>query len=318
MLINLPDAFGMRLKQIAGDNTEQFLNALSNTRVSSIRLNTLRADPKQILQHFDELGIQLRPFSDIDNAYLVDNLHGYILSALTDHKQGAFYIQSLSSQLVAPIVQPQPDELILDMCAAPGSKTSHLAQLMHNEGRIVANDLSRERLKKLREVLALLHVQNTTILNLPGEILARHYENTFDRVLLDAPCSMEGRINLQEPETYANWSIRRISDLSKRQKKLLQSAYKCLKPGGTLVYSTCTLAPEENEEVIDWLLHTYENTLEVLPIHLQVASAPCLQQWQGKTYDNEVTKCLRILPSIEMEGFFIAKLRKTEIPSSKA
>ena len=136
----------------------------------------------------------------------------------------------------------------------------------------------------------------------------------FDKILLDAPCSAEGRFSVHEPKSLGYWSIRKIHEMAYKQKGLLLHASRLLKPEGRLIYSTCTLAPEENEEAIDWLLRKTGGALSVIPLHLKgfskIATYPCLTQWNKKTYHASIRECLRIHPTREMEGFFIAQLQK--------
>ncbi len=307
---SLPEEFYDRLKLIYGTNFPKVRAALSEARQKTIRVNTLATESDlEVTEKLTQSGILLQQEETIPHAYIVES-GASLLSSTSEYKQGLFYIQGLSSQLVSIILDPTPDELILDIAAAPGSKTSHIAALMQNTGTIVANDISRERLFKLKNVLEQFHVKSCNPINFPGQMLWKHYENTFDRVLVDAPCSMEGRINASDPDTYDNWSHKRIETLAQRQKMLLRSAITCTKPGGTIVYSTCTLAPEENEEVIDWILKKdYNVSLE----SIEIPSLPFFQpltEWDKKAYNLDVKKTLRVLPSAAWEGFFVAKLRK--------
>ncbi|MDE2025402.1 MAG: RsmB/NOP family class I SAM-dependent RNA methyltransferase, partial [Patescibacteria group bacterium] len=139
----------------------------------------------------------------------------------------------------------------------------------------------------------------------------KSYPEYFDKTLVDVPCSMEGRFYSEDPKTYEEWSIKKIRELEKKQHFLLRSAVSSTKPGGIIVYSTCTLAPEENEEVIDWILKKEQGAVEVETIHLPgVPFVKPLSSWKGKEFDSQVDDTARILPSRHMEGFFVARLRK--------
>lgn len=310
--ISLPSEFHERLEKIYADKATQVWEALHSPRQKSFRINTLIADAKHVLEVLDAQGISYSPIEGIPHAYLLPvDTDISRLTKLPIHQEGHIYIQSCSSLAVSVIVDPQKDELVLDLAAAPGSKTSHLAAIMENTGTIVANDISYDRLAKLRSVLRLLHVTNVVPIQFPGQVVWRDYDQTFDRVLIDAPCSMEGRIQLDDPTTVENWSMKRIKELSTRQKGLLQSAVRCAKPGSSVVYSTCTLAPEENEEVIDWILEKNPDQIQVESIDFpSLPVFPSLLSWNSKDFSPEISKTARIFPSSQWEGFFIAKLSK--------
>lgn len=214
--------------------------------------------------------------------------------------------------MIPPLVlSPQPEEIILDMAASPGSKTTELATLMHNTGIIIANDKSPKRLFKLLENLKTQGVTNTKTSAIPGEFLWKKYPEYFDGVLLDAPCSMEGRFTTNDPNSYKDWSPRKIKELSNLQKWMLRSAISCTKIGGTIVYSTCAMSPEENEEVIDWLLKKMGDAITIEELSLEhLPKNPGLTQWGKKQYNPALAKTLRIYPSTLMEGFFVAKIKK--------
>ena len=185
---------------------------------------------------------------------------------------------------VAPALAPQPGDRVLDLCAAPGSKAGHLAWLMRQQGELVVNELSRNRAQRLQRNLKLMNIV-ATVLTGPGESLGRRLGPTFDRVLVDVPCSGTGRVWLGDPRTWGEWSVRAVKRLAKLQRMLLHSGIAALKPGGTLVYSTCSLLQEENEAV-----------LAKIPGDVTV-------EWT-KRFTPEPA-----VPVIE-EGFFLARLRR--------
>ncbi|MEO6509049.1 MAG: RsmB/NOP family class I SAM-dependent RNA methyltransferase, partial [Patescibacteria group bacterium] len=191
------------------------------------------------------------------------------------------------------------------------SKTTQIAAMMSNKGKIIANDPSRERLFKLKQNIETQHLQNTEIISQDGQSLWRLYPEYFDKVLLDAPCSMEGTFSYLVPKSFSYWSAKKIKVLSKQQKWLLRSAVSCTKPGGTIVYSTCTLSPEENEEVISWILEKEKDTVQLEEISINhIGTYPPFTSYKNNRFDPEVHNTLRILPSNKMEGFYVAKLRK--------
>jgi 16S rRNA (cytosine1407-C5)-methyltransferase len=185
-----------------------------------------------------------------------------------------------------------------------------MAMMMNDTGEIIANDLSPIRIFKLKANLAGQGVTHTTTNRMPGQFLWKRFPAYFDKALVDAPCSLEGTIYTERPKSYSMWSVHKIKELSQRQRYLLRSAISATKVGGEIVYSTCTLAPEENEGVIDWILA--KEKVEIVPISVPgLKTYPGITQWgNAKPYDPRVTACMRIYPTELMEGFFVAKLRK--------
>jgi NOL1/NOP2/sun family putative RNA methylase len=207
--------------------------------------------------------------------------------------------------LPAEILIPEENDLVLDMCAAPGSKTTQLAMMMNNKGRIIALELNNPRLPSLQNNLERCGVTNTIVYKKDARY-ADDLNLEFDKILLDAPCSG----NFANDE---NWFEERIVEdlkqISKTQKQLLESALNVLKPGGFLVYSTCSLEPEENELNIDWLLKVHKNvSLEKINLEIGV---PGLTNVFGQEMNNEISKCRRLWPhKTGTQGFFLAKIRK--------
>ena len=206
--------------------------------------------------------------------------------------------------MIPPLVlNPIKGEKILDLTAAPGSKTTQMAAMMGNEGYILANELDALRCERLKYNIEKQGTKIVEVNNGRGEIIGKKYEGFFDKVLLDAPCSGEGRFLGIDAKTYRNWSLKTVKELSKLQKRLFKSAYQALKPEGEVVYSTCTLNEEENERILEWALD--EMGLKIEKIELQIRD--CLK---AVSENEEVKKAIRILPSKETEGFFIAKFKK--------
>ena len=232
--------------------------------------------------------------------------------------------------LPALVLNPKPDETVLDLCAAPGSKTTQMAAMMENLGTIIANEVKMDRMKILASNLERCGVSNAILTKKDGTALCERFKRlnekgrlredslrrvcqsrvlAFDKILVDAPCSGEGTIR-SSPKTLLMWNINSIKTLSKLQKKLLESAIEILKPKGEIVYSTCTHSPEENEEVLDYILEKYPN-IKIEKINLPVKCAPGILGWASRNYNKEVEKSCRIYPHISnTEGFFIAKMKK--------
>jgi len=243
---------------------------------------------------------------------LVDLEPGELGRAL-EHLLGYYYLQEIASMLPAIALNPKQNELVLDLCAAPGSKTTQMAAMMKNKGTIIANDSKLDRIKILASNLERCGVTNAIITRTDGIHLCRRMKEEnflFDKILVDAPCSGEGTIRSSK-KTLLMWNINAVNGLSKVQKKLLESAMEILKPNGEIVYSTCTHAPEENEAVLDYVLNKFGSDIKIEKICLPVKCREGIKKWREKEYSVEVGKSCRIYPHVsDTEGFFIAKMRK--------
>ncbi len=233
------------------------------------------------------------------------------LGKALEHQLGYYYVQELASMMPPLALNPCKYDIVLDMCAAPGSKTTQLAAMMENQGTIIANDKRIDRLTALNSNLERCGATNTIITRMNGITLCKKLTKQgflFDKILVDAPCSGEGTIR-SSPETLRMWNINMIKGLASLQKKLIAAAIECLKPQGTLVYSTCTHAPEENELVIDFALKNFNVALEQISLPLKIRQG--ITEWQGQKLNSELKKCARIWPQDnDTEGFFVAKLKR--------
>lgn len=224
---------------------------------------------------------------------------------------GEIYLQNAASFIPPLLLDPQPTDKVLDMCAAPGGKASHLAAMTNNRAELWVNDNSRPRLAKMQANFERLGVtpHRTTLFAINR--LARELpHNYFDKILLDAPCSGEGMMRLDNPKDFTYWSVAQIKRLQAQQKQAIITAWQLLKPGGRLVYSTCTIAPEENEVVIDYLLrHQPEASLR--PIALELPNRiGALRAWNDRLFEHDLQNCLRLAPTRHIEAFFVAVLQK--------
>ena len=316
--VELPSLFFERLQQLySAEQYQKVLAALSQLRPTSFRANTLKNNPAEVLTELKKAGLPVEPVEWWSTAMTLTDIHTRQLVHPL-YVAGAVYVQGLSSMIPALILDPKPEESVLDLTAAPGSKTTQMAAMMENTGQIIANELSPVRIFKLQANLRQQGVTNTVVRRMPGQYLWRKFPEYFDKSLVDVPCSMEGRIQLDDPDTFSDWSVKKIKTLSARQQHLLRSAVSATKVGGTIVYSTCTMAPEENEAVIDWLLEREAGKIELEKVTwpgLEDVLQPGMTEWQGKKFSPEVAKTARIAPSETMEGFFVAKIRKLA-PSS--
>jgi len=296
-----------------------FIKTIKNPPPTTLRRNSIKVSEPEFESILLADGIQTTPVPWFPDARITTNNTTIALGKTNGFMQGYFYIQSLSSMIPPLILNPKPQETILDMCAAPGSKTTQIAMLMNNSGIIIANDTSHIRSLRLAANLKTQGVSIAQITNIPGERIWMSYPEYFDKTLVDVPCSMEGTIRISDPKTYSLWSKNKVKELSKKQRWLLRSAISATKPGGTIVYSTCTLSPEENEEIIDWILEKEKGNIETVEVdNGQYPFSEPIMKWKNHTYHQDVLKTRRIKNTNIMEGFFIAKIIKTQstIPSN--
>jgi NOL1/NOP2/sun family putative RNA methylase len=232
-----------------------------------------------------------------------------------EHLLGYYYIQELASLLPIITLSPKPNELFLDLCASPGSKTTQAASSMENKGTIIANEVNMHREKILASNLERCGVANTIILKRDGETLCKRFKQAeilFDKILVDAPCSGEGTLR-STPKTYLMWNIKTIENLPRIQTKLCESAFEILKKGGEMIYSTCTHAPEENEGVVNFMLEKFNEKIELEEVFLPIKTQKGILKWNEKEYNKKIIKCNRIYPQDnDTEGFFLAKFRRTK------
>ena len=278
-----------------------FLAALETRPPVYLRVNTLKISPGEFQEVMEGKGYQLSKVPGIDEAFEGKDVESP--GGTLEYFLGYYHVQGLSSMWPAHILNPQAGERILDLCAAPGGKATHLAQLMEDQGMVIANDITYERLSILRFHIDRLGTVSVFTSRYRGENFPLRVR--FDRILLDPPCSAEGTYrgggSPGNPE-----AVRR---LSRRQGMLLERAIALLRPGGTLVYSTCTYAPEENELVIEKPLK--QGLVELLPIQLPISYFPGLTEWAGKRLHPDLSKAVRLYPHFTNSwGFFIAHLRK--------
>ena len=275
----------------------------------SIRVNTLKISVEELKKRLEPKW-NLVPIPWCKEGFWIEHKkqERRDIGNLPEHALGYFYTQEAASMIPPVILDPQPSETILDMAAAPGSKTTQIAQYMKNEGLLIANDYTADRMKPLSINLQRCGVSNTVVTKMHGQSFKRA-GISFDRILVDAPCSGTGTIR-KSLKTLLIWNPAMITRLSMTQKQLIDAAFQVLKVGGTMVYSTCSLEPEEDEEVVDFLLQKHDNAkLETIDLSIK-RSEPVLE-FENKKYSSEIKKCLRIWPQDnDTEGFFVAKIRK--------
>lgn len=302
-----------RTTSILKTDPETVKHLLKNFEFKSFRINRLACtlDHETLQKYFNDTKIFVRQLPWYSDAFLFNAEDTEKVQSSTLAQNGEIFIQSPSSYLPVFALQPKVSDSILDMCAAPGGKAAHIASLISNSSNLTLNEPKGPRIKKLRDVVTLQHMKDAHILQANGQHLPSLLTEKFDKVLVDAECSTEGSINFRSKNPLAGWSLDYIRGVSILQTQLITAAYDLLKPGGTLVYSTCTMAPEENEGVVNALL---ERRKEATMLPLSFSSEKNIRKirsWNSMNYpDNIAQSVLRVYPSEHMEAFFVAKIRK--------
>ena len=292
-MINLPAAFTERMKQMLGREYDAFIASYDKERSQGLRVNGLKTDPAEFAK--------TAPFSLNPVAWAAEGFaygaedrpgrHPY-------HDAGVYYIQEPSAMIAASLLNPQPGEMILDLCAAPGGKSTHLAGKMGGQGLLVCNEINPKRAKILSRNIERMAVSNALVTNEHPATLAQRFAGFFDRVLVDAPCSGEGMFRKEEAAV-TDWSQETVEMCARRQAEILSSAAALVRPGGRLVYSTCTFSPEEDERAVARFL---ENHPEFVP---ETVDAPWFEAGENGSF--------RLWPhKLLGEGHFAAVLRKME------
>lgn len=325
-----------RIKKLLNSESdfEKYIEISKVEPVNSIRINTLKTNPEILTKKLEKYGWKLvkpwKGYTEIvivegktpsgkENEILINKelskLEPGELGRALEHLLGSYYIQELSSMLPVIALYPKENEFYLDLCASPGSKTTQAGAIMKNSGTIIANEVNIGRMRILASNLERCGVTNTVITKKDGRDICRKFSEKkflFDKILVDAPCSGEGTLR-SSPKTLLIWNIKMIKSLSKLQKQLLKNAFFSLKKGGEMVYSTCTHAPEENEEVVDYILKEFENEIEIIDFELPLKTRPGITEWEGKTYDKRLKLSKRVYPQDNnTEGFFVAKFRRVK------
>ncbi|HED07777.1 MAG TPA: RsmB/NOP family class I SAM-dependent RNA methyltransferase [Ignavibacteria bacterium] len=276
-----------------------------------LRVNSLKTNKLDLINSLKkQYGVVCKEIENIPNALKV--IEGEkIVGKTLQHVTGKFYIQGLSSMIPPLVLSPASDDKVLDLCAAPGSKTTELGEMMNNTGTLIANEIKQSRVSTLVYNIDRINLVNTAVTHNRGEWLSRYFPGYFDKILVDAPCSGLGIIHKKD-EVNDWWSLERAESLGELQFRLLISAIKMAKVGGEIVYSTCTLTPEENEIVLNKILEIYP--VEVCRIKLPVESHPGLTEYKGLNLNPSLSLARRILPwENDSDGFFIIKLIKTDV-----
>lgn len=276
-------------------------------RKTTFRINRLKDGGDTVFDELKRKNIKIDRCTFYKDVYVLKEKQERVLQGLEAYKKGNIYLQNLSSIMPAKILDVNSKDKVLDMCAAPGGKTLKLSEEMNNEGVIIANEVNKIRYERLKFNLEKLGAKNVTPLNLDGRRLMNIYKEYFDKILLDVPCSGEGTINIKNTKKL---KLLKNTPFVKVQRELIQSAFIALKKGGVMLYSTCTISPQENEEVVNYLLRRNKDA-EVLPIKLNITNYKNgIISFKDKVYDERISKSIRIIPNEFMEGFYICLITK--------
>ena len=296
------------------EDVKTFFETAKTRPRKSIRVNTLKTSPEELIKIIKEKNWEINSLKNHPEILqIISELEPGELGTTTEHILGYYYSQEITSMMPILALQPKPEDILLDIAAAPGSKTTQAAALMNNQGTIIANDVSMPRVSILSANLERAGVTNTIVTRHDGSALCERLKQSKlrpNKILADVPCSGEGNIRVS-PRTYLEWNEKIFKRFSKLQKKIASSALELLQPGGEMIYSTCTHAPEENELVVQYLLDNFN--IEILPITLPIKSRPGITKWKDKSLSHELKKCHRIYHhDNDLEGFFVCKIKKLE------
>ena len=286
---------------------ERILRGMGSPRRTTLRVNTLRYSSAALLAFLRDRGVKAQRLPWYSEGFLLSSADERDAEGWEIYREGRIYLQSVSSMIPALVMDPRPEERVLDIAAAPGSKTTQMAALMENRGALLANERDPVRAERLGYNLRLQGCTMVEVRVGRGEKLGEEMPCAFDRALVDAPCSGEGRFVVNEPSTSRAWSPRLVTECARLQRRLLASAARALRPGGVLVYATCTLNTTENEDVIQWALASLPLRPEKSPLCVPGSFAGI-----ARGRNAGVALALRIFPDEEREGFFVCRLRKTQ------
>ncbi len=304
--LDLPQEFLERIEEIIPpEYHERLVDFFTHGAMPSFRVNRLKATVKDVISELTAAGFHPEP----KLGTFAFSLPYEEREALTHHHLaagGQIYIQSLASMAAVLALDVQPDMEVLDTCAAPGGKTLLIADILQNSGRLAAVEAVRPRFFKLKGQVEAAGAK-VALYQSDARLLGRKVPARFDRVLVDAPCSSEARFKAGDASTYNHWNMHKIHEVAGKQKAILAAACRTLKPGGTLVYCTCSFAPEENEAQLSAILQKIPS-LHCVPFKAPLPAVPGLTAWRGSQFHAECVNSLRILPGRETPGLFIAKL----------
>jgi len=297
------------LQSLLQDKYQSFI--IAPPEKTALRINSLKIKADEGFRYLDDLNINYKKLLFSPLGFVPDE-KSIPISHTLSFFLGWFQYQGIASQIPPLALNPKPGETVLDMAASPGSKSTQIAAMMQNRGRLYLNDISRSRLQPLNANTQKAGLINQILLQLPGERLGNYLPEYFDKILVDAPCTALGTL-AGSPEMIHWWSQKKLKKLSALQERLLTSAFKALKSNGEMVYSTCSIAPEENELVIQKLIENYP--IEIISIdNIDTKMwGNGLKSYKNQSFPPSMDNAIRVLPQEhKMEGFFVIKLRKKD------
>ena len=308
----LDGEYGQRLREIVGDEQiSRVFESFEAAKLTSFRVNTIQASSAEIVDAVEALGVKAAPVSWCDEAFTVSPEDRSTLTHSELAESGKIYVQGLSSIFATTVLSPEPEQWNIDMASAPGGKASHMAALMDNRGKLSVVEAVKPRMYRLADNMKRLGVTISRTYLMDGRKVGRKVPDRFDCVMLDAPCSSDSRIRADNPDSLKFWSQRKVRVQSRKQKGLIVSAFQALKPGGTMLYCTCSFSPEENEAVVSHLMDKTDGEAKPLPIEMPFDNwQPGMKLFRGETFDDAVSLSRRILPNERFDGFFLAKFSK--------
>ncbi len=266
----------------------------------SIRVNTMNGKKADVIKRLESRTIELKKISFLENGYWVGK-SDFSIGATVEYLLGLYSVQETAAQIPATLFTKLKDKVVLDACAAPGGKTVQLADLMQNTGVVIAIDVRRRRLRALSNQLERCRVKNIIVYEMDARKASR-LNTKFDRILLDVPCSGN---YATDRDWFKRRTLKDVENNAARQREILSEASRIVKDGGEIVYSTCSLEPEEDELNIDWAIKTLNLQVEEINCPGEKASTNIF----GKELDGSIEKCRRIWP-VQTQGFFVCKLKK--------
>lgn len=306
--------YGQRLREIVGDEKiDEVLKSFASPKTTAFRVNTIRGPVAPAIEAIEALGVKTTSVPWCEVAFTVSPEDRSILTHSELAETGHIYVQGLSSIFATTVLGPEPDQWNLDLASAPGGKASHMAALMQNRGTLSAVEPIKPRMYRLADNLKRLGVTIFRTYLMDGRKVGRKVPERFDCVMLDAPCSSDSRIRADDPDSWKFWSERKVREQARKQKGLIVSAFDSLKPGGTMLYCTCSFSPEENEAIVSHLIKKTDGAAKPLPIEMPFGNwQPGMKSFRGTDFDEAVEHSRRVLPTEQFDAFFMAKFQKPE------